>query len=586
MNYEWNLDSLYTSFESPEFKNDWNRIDIALEELKGAIAKAREALTPDSAKEMIEKLEALEAISGSVANYISLRFSANSNSEENMRYYSVLRSRFSEISPATTIAMKLLAGGDFYEEAAKTDSFFKDYLFMLNTNCEGAKHYLSDDAEAMYSAMNVTGGSAWSTMHSTLTSSLAVEYDGKTVTLSEIRNLAYSPDAEVRRKAYEAELASYKKIETPSAYALNNIKLQSTMNAKKRGYESPLDATLKNQNMTRETLDAMLGEIKKYLPVFHKYLKAKAKLLGHENGLPWYDLFAPVGKSETTYTPEEAGELLVSLFRPFSEDMANMMQKAFAEGWIDFYPREGKRGGAFCSSVEKLNESRILTNFDGSFSDVDTLAHELGHAFHNFCQKSHKPMNRGGVPMPLAETASTFNETVLMNTVLKNAKPEEKLALLESYLMETTQIICDIYSRYTFESKVFEQCTKGFISPERMCEYMLEAQKEAYGDGLCADVLHPYMWVCKGHYYSTGRSFYNFPYAFGGLLATGLYAKYEKEPDGFEPSYQSFLYETSVNTIEGAVAKMGIDVTKPEFWRLGLEKCKSFIDEYVTLAEK
>ncbi len=580
MNYEWSLDGLYTSYESEEFKNDFAYLDECVKKLLSSVNAGKENLNAENAKGILLCLEELEDVAGKVANYVSLRFEADSASEENMKYYSILGSKFAEISPASTIAMKLLAGGEFYEEAAKADKFFADYLFMLKTNCDGAKHYLSDDAEDMYATMNMTAGSAWSTMHSSLTSSLAVEYDGKTVTLSEIRNLAYSPDAETRKKAYEAELAAYRKIETPVAFALNNIKLQSTVNAKKRGYESPLDSTLKNQNMTKETLDAMLGEMKKYLPVFHKYLRAKAKLLGHEGGLPWYDMFAPIGQSETTYTPEEAGKFLVDVFEPFSKDMAEMMKTAFENRWIDFYPREGKAGGAFCASIDSLDESRILTNFDGSFSAVDTLAHELGHAFHNFCLKSHKPLNKSGLPMPLAETASTFNETFLMNSVLKTAKPEEKLALIDSFLIETTQIMCDIFSRYTFESRVFAECTNGFISADRMCEFMLDAQKEAYGDGLDNDLLHPYMWVCKGHYYSAGLSFYNFPYAFGGLLATGLYAKYEKEPEGFEKAYQSFLYETTVNTIEGAAAKMGIDVTKPEFWRMGLEKYKTFVDEF------
>ena len=583
MNYEWSLDRIYTSFDCEDFLADWNKIDTVCDELSEFVAKAKLGLSIESAAAILRKYEEIYTLIEKTMLYISLRFEADSNSEENMKMFSLLVAKDSKLSPVLTIAMKLLSEGNFYEEAEKTEKLFADYKFMLKTNCESAKHYLSDDSEEMYSLMNMTGGSAWGTMHSSLTSSLAVDYDGKTVTLSEIRNLAYSADADVRKKAYEAELAAYKKIEQPIAFALNNIKLQSTNIALKRGYASPLDATLKAQNMSRETLDTMLGEIKKYLPVFHRYLRAKAKLLGYENGLPWYDMFAPIGESEKTYTPEEAGEFLVSVFSGFSKDMAGMIEAAFRDGWIDFYPREGKSGGAFCAEAGCLEESRILTNFDGTFSAVDTLAHELGHAFHNFVLKKHRILNRAGLPMPLAETASTFNETFLMNYVIANADPDEKLALIDSFLIETTQIMCDIYSRYLFESKVFEKCVEGFISAERLCEFMLEAQKEAYGDGLDNSVLHPYMWVCKGHYYSESLAFYNFPYAFGGLLATGLYAKYEKEPRGFDEKYQAFLYETTVNTIEDAAMKAGIDVTSPEFWDLGLEKYKSFVEEFCDL---
>ena len=583
MKYEWSLDRIYSSFDCEEFNTDWERIDTVCDELSVILTEVKAGLTPDGAAAVLRKYEEVYTLIEKTMLYISLRFEADSNSEENMKMFSLLVAKDSKISPVLTIAMKLLSEGDFYEEAEKAEKIFADYKFMLKTNCESAKHYLSDDAEEMYSLMNMTGGSAWGTMHSSLTSSLAVDYDGGTVTLSEIRNLAYSSDADVRKKAYESELAAYKKIEQPIAFALNNIKLQSTNIAKKRGYESPLDATLKGQNMSRETLDTMLGEIKKYLPVFHRYLRAKGKLLGHENGLPWYDMFAPIGESEKTYTPEEAGEFLVSVFSDFSKDMAGMIEAAFRDEWIDFYPREGKSGGAFCAEAGCLEESRILTNFDGTFSAVDTLAHELGHAFHNFVLKKHRILNRAGLPMPLAETASTFNEAFLMNYVIANAEPHEKLALLDSFLIETTQIMCDIYSRYLFESKVFEKCVDGFISADRLCEYMLEAQKEAYGDGLDQSTLHPYMWVCKGHYYSESLAFYNFPYAFGGLLATGLYAKYEKEPDGFDEKYQAFLYETTVNTIEDAAMKAGIDVTSPDFWDLGLEKYKKIADEFCEL---
>lgn len=583
MNYEWSLDRIYTSFDCDEFRADWARIDTVCDEMSEIVNGVKAGLTPEGAAAILAKYEEIYTLIDKSMLYISLRFEADSNSEENMKMFSLLVAKDSKISPVLTIAMKLLSEGDFYDEAAKTEKLFADYKFMLKTNCESAKHYLSDDAEEMYSLMNMTGGSAWGTMHSALTSSLAVEYDGGTVTLPEIRNLAYSADADVRKGAYEAELAAYKKIEQPIAFALNNIKLQSANIALKRGYESPLDATLKAQNMSRETLDTMLGEIKRYLPVFHKYLRAKAKLLGHENGLPWYDMFAPIGESSKKYTPEEAGEFLVSVFSSLSPDMAGMIEAAFRDGWIDFYPREGKSGGAFCAEAGCLEESRILTNFDGTFSAVDTLAHELGHAFHNFVLKKHRILNRAGLPMPLAETASTFNEAFLMNYVIANAEPGEKLALIDSFLIETTQIMCDIYSRYLFESKVFEKCVEGFIPAERLCEYMLEAQKEAYGDGLDQSTLHPYMWVCKGHYYSESLAFYNFPYAFGGLLATGLYAKYEKEPCGFDEKYQAFLYETTVNTIEDAAMKAGIDVTSPDFWDLGLEKYKSFVDEFCEL---
>jgi oligoendopeptidase F len=297
-------------------------------------------------------------------------------------------------------------------------------------------------------------------------------------------------------------------------------------------------------------------------------------------------MFAPIGENSKTYTPEEAGEFLVSVFSDFSDDMAKMIAEAFKNRWIDFYPREGKAGGAFCAEAGCLNESRILTNFDGTFSAVDTLAHELGHAFHNFALKDHRILNKSGLPMPLAETASTFNEAFLMNYVISKAEPHEKLALIDSFLIETTQIMCDIYSRYLFESKVFERCVEGFIPAEKLCEYMLEAQKEAYGDGLDPNYMHPYMWCCKSHYYSAGLSYYNFPYAFGGLFSRGLYAKYLEEGEAFLPKYRALLNATTVDTVEHVASIAGIDLTKPEFWRTSLKMIADRIDEFIAETSK
>ena len=303
------------------------------------------------------------------------------------------------------------------------------------------------------------------------------------------------------------------------AFALNSIKLQVLTVCELRGYESPLAKSLYQSRMKQETLDALLGAMDEYLPAFRKYLKAKARALGHEGALPFYDLFAPMGKSDKTYSVEDAKNYLLDIFGRFDSELHDMVKCAFENEWIDFFPREGKVGGAFDCGVPAIKESRVLTNFDGSFSDVVTLAHELGHSFHDRQVFSHSVLNQD-YSMPVAETASTFNEVLVMETAIASATDkEEKLALIESQLMDACQIIVDIYSRFLFESSVFENRPMEFMSADRMCELMTAAQKKAYGEGLDENALHPYMWLCKGHYYSGGLSFYNYPYAFGGLFA-------------------------------------------------------------------
>ena len=327
----------------------------------------------------------------------------------------------------------------------------------------------------------------------------------------------------------------------------------------------------------------MLQAMKEYMPKFRQYLKAKAKALGYVKGLPWYELFAPMGSSGKKYTIEEAGDLLTELFASFDQELADMVRTAFDNQWIDFYPRSGKTGGAFCEIVDCIGESRILTNFDGMFTDVVTLAHELGHAFHNLCIRDHRPLNKD-YSMPLAETASTFNECVVMAAAMERAETqEEKLALLESQLQDVTQIICDIYSRFRFEAMVFENRENTFMDADALCGLMTRAQEESYGDGLDSDFRHPYMWICKSHYY--GPTFYNFPYAFGGLFARGLYAQYQKEGETFVPKYKKLLYTTPVATAEDTAMTAGIDLTDVNFWRSALRIVSDQIDRFCELVQ-
>ena len=305
--------------------------------------------------------------------------------------------------------------------------------------------------------------------------------------------------------------------------------------------------------------------------------------MGHEKGLPWYDLFAPIGETTTTFTVEESKEYLLKHFRSFSKDLADMVEEAYDEEWIDFFPRKGKVGGAFCENMPFVKQSRILTNFTGSLSDVVTLAHELGHAYHGLNIQEHLPLNVD-YSMPVAETASTFNEAIIMEAAILETEGREKLALIESQLQDVTQIICDIYSRYLFETAVFDRCKTGFLFADELKEMMLEAQKTAYGDGLDHDYLHPYMWVLKGHYYSENLSFYNFPYAFGGLFARGLYEKYKMEGESFIPKYRALLNATTIMSVEDAAKQAEINLEDPNFWRTSLKTIEALIDQFVKLA--
>ncbi len=580
MKTEWTLDPIYKGLDDPAYEADMQAVEKLVAEFAQAVKEAGKA--EECAEQLLILEESFVLKVSRLGLYLSLRQSVDTEDGDVMAQNNRLMKMYAQAAPYAAAADKIFAQIEDIDGLAEKSEVLKEYTFLLKQAKENAKYLLSDDVEEMISAMDMTGGSAWDQLQSFLTSTVKVDYDGKAVTLSEIRNMAYSPVQTVRKKAYEAEIACYEKIQDSIAFALNNIKNQVTFLCHKRGYESPLAMTLKQSRMTKETLDAMLDAIREYLPTFHKYLRKKAQMLGHENGLPFYELFAPLGKSEKKFNVEEARDYLVECFGKFSKDCADMMQEAFDNQWIDFYPRKGKRGGAFCAGVPGMKESRILTNYDGNFGSVSTLAHELGHAYHNRQTEDNRPLNQD-YSMPVAETASTFNETHLGHYALASASAEEKLALLENDLMEKTQCIVDIYSRYLFETAVFEQSQSKFLMAEDLKTLMLDAQRQAYGEGLDENCLHPYMWVCKGHYYSSGLSFYNFPYAFGNLFAVGLYNMFLEEGESFIPKYKAMLKATPTCTIEEAGAMVGVDLTDKAFWESSLKLIAKDIEAFCAM---
>jgi len=583
MNEVWNLDPIYKGFDDPAFEADL----AALKEKVAAFGAFTEKLEKTDALEGlrsgIAQEEAIQDISMKLGGYASLRQAADTRNPEAGSHMGRVMAVLAGLAAPMAAFESWASGLPNLMELVKADENLKDYEFLFANMADSSRYLLPGIGEAVMAKMSMSGGDAWGEMQQYLTSTVPVSYRGQTTNLSSIRNLAYDPDPQVRRDAYEAEIACYERIKDPVAYALNSIKLETISDCQLRGYESPLARTLKKSHMEKATLDAMLGAMDEFSPKFWQYLKAKAKALGHEKGLPWYDLFAPMGKSSTKFTAEAARDYLVGLFAEFDSELAGMVATAFDKAWIDFYPRDGKAGGAFCAGVECIGESRILTNFDGMFGDVVTLAHELGHAFHNLCIKDHRSLNHD-YSMPLAETASTFNECVVMaSAIAKAADKEERIALIESQLQDITQVICDIYSRFRFEAQVFENREEKFMDADTLCGFMVDAQKQSYGDGLDENCLHPFMWVCKSHYY--GPTFYNFPYAFGALFARGLYACYEKEGAAFVPKYKKLLYTTAVASAEDTAKVAGIDLTDKEFWRAALQTVADQIDTFCALVE-
>lgn len=583
---EWSLDAFYLGTDDPALERDMALLEKRISDFKNAVA----ALSAEDARACLKKTVAIEEdialLARKLGGYFSLRRSAHSPDPEGAKYSTRMQNLMTTQTKESVIFQKFIGSIEDIDAVISGDEMLEAYRFRFSQIKKNASHKLSDEAEDVFARMNISGGRAWGDLVAYLTANVAVDYKGEKTSLSAVRGLAESDDAEERKAAYEAELACYDKVRDSIAFALNSIKAQVNTEAELRGYENPLAMTLEQSRMKKETLDAMFAAMREAFPKFHAYLRHKARLLGYENGLPWYEILAPMGKADSkTYTVEEAHAYLVDHFASFAPDLAEMVDTAFRDEWIDFYPRKGKVGGAFCSNLPFMKESRILTNFSGTFGSITTLAHELGHAYHGKQIEDHRPLNTG-YTMPVAETASNFNELIIVNHAIANAEGEEKIRLIETQIQDMTQIIVDIYSRFLFEDEVIRRRKNTFLFADDLEKIMTDAQKEAFGDGLDPEHLHPYMWCCKSHYYRAGLSYYNFPYAFGGLFSRGLYAKYLEEGEAFLPKYRALLKATTVDTVENVAGIAGIDLTEPDFWRKSLATITEAIDLFIAETSK
>lgn len=575
MNKIWDLTPVYESIESEVYKNDKKNYLKKIEYLN---LWAKENL---SGKENVkEKLEFYITEKNEITKYSKLSLYLNLLSSTDTSNELFLK----EINDIEEIEIKMtshevrfihfIKNINNIKEIIDSSEILKQYEFYIKEIKEYSCHTLSPEEENIISSMKKNSSVLLKKQWEQLSSNLLVdiERDGKIeqIPLSLARNFAYESDFNLRKKAYESELNAYKKIDTAAAFSLNGIKGEVITVSKMRGYLSPLEMTLKDSRIDEKILDVMFTAIKENIPLIQKYFLKKAKILGHKNGLPFYDIFAPIDKNDIKFTYEEAKNFIIKNFTNFSEKLGNFAKNAFDKNWIDVFPKKGKVGGAFCEGIHSIKESRILTNFSGTLNDVITLAHELGHAYHDSCLYDENELN-SDYPMPIAETASTFCETIVLNSALKTASDREKKIILENDLSGIAQTTIDIYSRFLFEDEVFKRCEKGFVSVNELKEIMLNSQKKAYGKGLDENYLHPYMWVCKPHYYDADFNYYNFPYAFGLLLSKGLYSKYLKDGKDFVPLYDKMLSLTGKNNIADCVKMCGIDIYDINFWRSGLQ---------------
>ena len=558
---KWDLESIYPSVTSPLFEDDINAIYQKAEELKSKSADKNSSILS-----ILSLYDEMADIVENVGSYVYTSFSVNTTDRDVLAAMGKAEKAQTVASDASTVMVHYLS--------QRTDEFsspeLEPYALFLKEVKTEAEHMMSLEEEALANEMLQVSASAWSRLQESVTASI---HDGDK-TLTQLRGLAMDSDRSVRKDAYEREVKILADNKTAIAAALNGVKGTALLLEKRRGWKDPLDRSCNTARISRKALSALIEALEESLPVFRDYLKTKAKLLGLER-LEWYDMFAPVGDSSMSFTFEEAKALIVDAYSSFSPEVGAFIKNALDSHWVDPEAHEGKIGGAYDIFFPKKKESRVMMNWEGTYDSVSTLAHELGHAYHDSVVKEY-PASQRSYPMTLAETASIFGETVIFQEVLKKADKDQQLSLIEAYVQGACQVCVDILSRFYFERSAFEARKDGEVTADDFSAMMLKAQEDTYGDGL--GVKHQYMWAVKGHYYNEGFSFYNYPYAFGQLFALGLFASKDSVPD-FPKHYKEVLSMTGRFEAKEVAAAAGCDIEDKEFWKKGISVIAGYIEK-------
>lgn len=585
----WNVSRLYPSYEDPSYLQDWKQLDKDIADFQ-QWAKNLDKNSDASAELLhyVKQNEITSQLIYQLFSYSQFQLAINVRDEESQKKTDQLQKKMETMTVPETQFVRWIKDLDL--AFVKDHPELKNYEWYLKKKQEEGRYLLSDREEELISKLKKTGSHAWAKLQQSLTSLASgeiIDENGiaKTMPLMSIRNLAFDERPEMRKQAFDVENTIYASLEESVAASLNHIKGETITETEWRGYPTLWTSISQRHRIEHETVMSLMQAVKKQLPRIQPFYQIKAKVLGYEKALPVWDLYAPLGKLTQSYPFPVAKSIILEVFGKFDPEMKAMAEKAFNEDWVDVEPKQGKRGGAFCANVYALKESRILLNYDNSQENLITLAHELGHAYHNVWLMKNSILHLNS-PLSLAESASTFNEHLLQDWLITNMAEDQRLVFLDKKIQRVAAVIVDIYSRFVFEQAIMDKRKEGTISVREIKELMSSAQKEAYGEGLDPQHLQPFAWINKPHYYIPELHFYNFPYTLGCLISLYLYQQYLKEGSAFLPKYRQFLGRCGWGSVEEITSSIGMDIRSDEFMKNTFDLIEKDIQEFKYLAEK
>ncbi|MGF7046254.1 pepF/M3 family oligoendopeptidase [Paenibacillus sp. DS2015] len=588
----WDLESIFPGgSSSAEFESFLKTVEQDIEEIKNVMHSAK---APTNIEETIAFDEFITSLSSCLerlseaGSFVSCLAAQNQHDKKAIQLSGKVTTLQAQLQSVSGEFDNLLRSTDDHTwEQWIAREEVRGISFIMNESRELAREKLSPELESLALDLAVDGYHGWSEFYDTIVSRVQIpfEEEGEVVMLSagQAANKLHVADAEARQDMFTKWEQTWTEAEDYCADTLNHLAGFRLKLYGRRGWNQLLKEPLAINRMSEQTLNAMWNVIIESKPIFVEYLERKAKLLGVDK-LSWVDVEAPIGAVASKVTYQEAAENIVKQFGKFSPKLAEFSEMAFDKQWIEVEDRPGKRPGGFCTSLTQSKETRIFMTFSGTASNVSTLAHELGHGYHQHLMTDLPVLNQN-YAMNVAETASTFAEMIVADALVKDAKNEqEKLGLLEEKIQNSIAFFMNIHARFLFETRFYDKRKEGLVSAQELSEIMEEAQKEAYCGALSS--YHPHFWASKLHFYITGVPFYNFPYTFGYMFSTGLYVRAQQEGASFADKYDALLKDTGVMTVEELALKhLDADLTGSEFWQSAMDLCIADVKEFLKMTE-
>ena len=595
MSATWQLNDYFPQFDGPEYREHVARLERELDTMEGQ-AKALGSIRADNTSLWAELLLLDERLMADFSHWAAYVGCLGAADAANEAYKAAsarvagMGARFTRAFTPVMDALRLVSDHDF--ELLVKHPELVTAKYRLGRLRQEAAWNLEPELEILAAELGVDGIQAWGRLYDEVSGKLTFPMpdpetgEERQVPMAQKRSLLEDPDPEVRGMVLERSNKAWESVEHVASAALNAIAGTRRTLYKRRGLESYLEKPFFDAACEPATVEAMWKAVEKRRPVAERAMAAKAALLGKPR-LGFQDLSCPVPQAAGgRYDWEQAKTLVLESFSSVYPALGAFAGEMLAHGRVESEKRAGKRPGAFCMTSLLSRVSHVFMSFGGGLGDVQTLAHELGHAFHSRILSGRRAF-AARYPMTLAETASTFGERLLQNAILArgDTTEAERLALLAARCDDAVTFMCDIRMRYIFECSFYEERASGEVGAGRLKELLLDAQKYCYGDGLDPEFLDPLFWASKLHFYITGVSFYNFPYTFGFLFSLGLAQLLQDEGEAFLPRYEKLLEATGSATCEEVVHDaLGLDIREISFWDNALDLVEADVEQFGKLA--